>query len=83
MMARRGRSSIRCEFDGGNRGFGDVNCVGGNIAVEILEGEPIAAFDHAASREFMACCNIIKSLEDEGFVGARCGFGRRRAKCDR
>lgn len=73
---------IRSEFDGGNSGFGDVNCMGGNIGVEIFEGEPVTAFDHAASRKFVACCDIIKSLEGEGFVGARCGVGRRRAKCN-
>lgn len=73
---------VRSEFDGGNRGFSDVNCVRRDFATEIFEGESVAVFDRAGSREFVACRNIIESLEDQGFVGALCCFGSRRAKSD-
>ena len=47
-----------------------MNCVRGDIVVEIFEGESVAVFDCAGSREFVACRNIIESLEYEGFIGA-------------
>src|SRR5262249_25658395 len=69
------RAGGRGELERRSRRFGYVNRVGRDIAAKILEDQPFAIFDHAASREFMTRRNIIKGLEDESFVGARRGFG--------
>jgi hypothetical protein len=59
----------RSEFDRGNRGFSDVNCVSWKFAVEILKGETFAALDDTAVREFVLCGDIIESLDNQVSVG--------------
>src|SRR5579863_1379797 len=55
----------------------------GDIAAEIFEGESFTAFDHGASRQRVARCDVIESLKNERPVGVLCAFGRWLTKSDR